>query len=846
MSRPLLPYLGSHPHGRDGMHTSASPPEPPAGGPSKPSYSKRGKITIVACVQCRKRKSKCDGKRPVCSGCQSRDSICHYDMSEDQRRLTFVRDNVEQLAEEKTHLESLIATIQTSNETDATEIWRRLRSGTDAPILAQQVHAGRILADVRFEEQQAPGIRPPSRIEQYQRIISAIRLSSNPSEIHEIVRRIQQNETVAAILQAVNAGNLVQPLASASPENQTGTPGPESDYSSHLQRFGLVKGTGEQFESGAPDAHTPPTYQPWTTVSDDPDFIEHLMSLYFSWQHSFFQCFPEKLFRENMANNQTQYCSRLLVNAVCAAGCLLSPRPEARLVLNDPRSAGWGFFHEAVCILNETTLSSIPTTAALYVLCHVEGELGRMNAVWDFTGRSGRMAVDLNLHLSADQPTTQSRLENTTAKKARCLVFWGVFIADQVTSFTLGRLPQILVNAITVDLPPIIVEEDSEDWIGYDNVHPVRPSIKSTTFHELAALSKIVNSTLQMFFAPTRILSGRSLLEEHDKYLAWFSKLPAKLANTDVAPPHVLCLHMYYNAAVLLLFRPFLKAEFTQSDISPRVKCREAAKAISDILGRHRRLYGLSGFYTFQLHCILTACTIHIINLPTIAATTRLTDACNHFQDLVHRNAWAGHSLDTLRGLVDRWKIILPSEVETALYRNFRDASSQDPNMVYPPTDHFSPILPVPSGSFPTGVILQTDPSSSSSAALLARPEKRGPTNSFTHNPPSSSSSFSTAPLSPKRPRLYPPPSSTLNPAAANAPPNPPSSTTPTANPQPHYLFAPFPNQPAPLLGPIHTSTSADTEWNDELARIAQGFDGLDFGVGDEEGLLDPFMGWGG
>jgi len=56
-----------------------------------------------------------------------------------------------------------------------------------------------------------------------------------------------------------------------------------------------------------------------------------------------------------------------------------------------------------------------------------------------------------------------------------------------------------------------------------------------------------------------------------------------------------------------------------------------------------------------------------------------------------------------------------------------------------------------------------------------------------------------------------------------------------------NYLFVPFPNQPAPLLGPIHTSTSADTEWNYELNKVAQGFDGLNFS-GDD--WFDPFMGY--
>jgi len=72
-------------------------------------------------------------------------------MSEDQRRLTFVRDNVEHLAEEKHNLESLLSALQLGSEEDSQEILRRLRSGTDPNQLAQQVHAGQALADVRSE-----------------------------------------------------------------------------------------------------------------------------------------------------------------------------------------------------------------------------------------------------------------------------------------------------------------------------------------------------------------------------------------------------------------------------------------------------------------------------------------------------------------------------------------------------------------------------------------------------------------------------------------------------------------------------------------------------------------------
>lgn len=112
----------------------------------------------------------------------------------------------------------------------------------------------------------------------------------------------------------------------------------------------------------------------------------------------------------------------------------------------------------------------------------------------------------------------------------------------RVTSFTLGRLPQIPVNAITVDLPPISADADAEEWKAYDLNVVKRPGARSTTFNQVAALSKIVNSTLQMFFAPAQILSGSILLDEYNKYLSFYKKLPQMVANTDDAPPHVLSL----------------------------------------------------------------------------------------------------------------------------------------------------------------------------------------------------------------------------------------------------------------------------------------------------------------
>ncbi|KAJ9652053.1 hypothetical protein H2201_009245, partial [Coniosporium apollinis] len=40
----------------------------------------------------------------------------------------------------------------------------------------------------------------------------------------------------------------------------------------------------------------------------------------------------------------------------------------------------------------------------------------------------------------------------------------------------------------------------------------------------------IINSTLYMFFAPTKPISGSLLLNEYNKYLHWYKTLPAILA----------------------------------------------------------------------------------------------------------------------------------------------------------------------------------------------------------------------------------------------------------------------------------------------------------------------------
>lgn len=65
-----------------------------------------------------------------------------YDMTDDQRRLTFLRDNVESLAEEKALMDNLISALQSSPDHEADQILRRLRSpGADASLIAREIQS---------------------------------------------------------------------------------------------------------------------------------------------------------------------------------------------------------------------------------------------------------------------------------------------------------------------------------------------------------------------------------------------------------------------------------------------------------------------------------------------------------------------------------------------------------------------------------------------------------------------------------------------------------------------------------------------------------------------------------
>ncbi|KAJ4535828.1 hypothetical protein HRR86_001966 [Exophiala dermatitidis] len=84
------------------------------------------KYVSHACEACRSRRSKCDGKLPVCSTCQKRRTACTYS-AVDRRRGKLKKHETDALVQQVETLQGILSALQISPEEDALELLKKIR-----------------------------------------------------------------------------------------------------------------------------------------------------------------------------------------------------------------------------------------------------------------------------------------------------------------------------------------------------------------------------------------------------------------------------------------------------------------------------------------------------------------------------------------------------------------------------------------------------------------------------------------------------------------------------------------------------------------------------------------------
>lgn len=87
-------------------------------------------VTLGACVACRKRKSKCDGSRPVCTCCAQKDTECVYELGPNEKPSQAMKRKNEEMQGELSNLRQLYDFLRLRPEREAMEVLKRIRSNS--------------------------------------------------------------------------------------------------------------------------------------------------------------------------------------------------------------------------------------------------------------------------------------------------------------------------------------------------------------------------------------------------------------------------------------------------------------------------------------------------------------------------------------------------------------------------------------------------------------------------------------------------------------------------------------------------------------------------------------------
>ncbi|RAQ50977.1 Zn(II)2Cys6 transcription factor [Aspergillus flavus] len=528
----------------------------------------RGKYTIRACEECRRRRAKCDGNRPSCSRCSQWRVPCQYSVAEDGRRpasktyVLLLRQRIESL-------ERLLE-----------------RHGIDA------------------RESNVPEQLP---LDKKSGMNGSIRHDDASSDMDSLAENFKGRLALDESLNFDQDGEM---------RYFGPTSGRLQFQGSSSNRVSI---DGSAFSVSPPDqvsdsyGYIDPIDPITAGMGVPKDVQDHLIDLYFRWEQPWYAVVDEELFRESM-NNGGRYWTPLLHNCILALGSRYSDRVDVRSDPDDPNTAGKSFLEEAKTQLHrEMERPSLTTIQALGLIGMVYIAMGADAAGWLHHGMANRLSLDMGLNLDP------AGFEETNAMTPREIqlrrqIYWTLYCHDKLSSSYTGRICSMLDSQGAVKVP--------DD----DPVPNIEMSAAQKTFRPLQramiSVCRIQERITLSLWAP------KPLLKEHQRpaflksclldLRSWFYDLPTELridrAN-DI--PQAYTLHMVYHTARILLAKPFIMRENPPSepknettDLAHSI-CRESARSICLVAQKYRHTFG--GYHLSPItatHCTLSAALV--------------------------------------------------------------------------------------------------------------------------------------------------------------------------------------------------------------------------------------------
>ncbi|KAK5215853.1 hypothetical protein LTR96_011321 [Exophiala xenobiotica] len=618
----------------------------------KRQREKRSCVT-TACRACRKRKIRCDGLLPTCSTCSNYQSVCEYDFDNDRRRRPSVAQ-VDALQARVDHLQKLVKSLRAENA--------RLLAGQRGNQQMEEPQLHFNLSGIDHDSQSRPPIFMPE----------IDHIPTHGSRGEDTSRLVDNVANIFSELKLTKSGemswfgpssnlNLDDAATKLNGEKEEHPPQAEEIFDQHewlsfdnfdeeiafhnlsqqpdfdlTGDFGTGSWAGVSLEHAESTAREDLLYQAATQ--------DHLLLLYWTWQHGFFVLISKELFVADLERARSQHTmakrskfySPLLLCAILAHAAPLSRRVELRSNPDEPGTSGDQFFKRARRLLEyEMENPGITTVQALALMGSREAGCGRNGLGWLYSGMSFRMALDLGLHMSCDELVKTGQITQNEAD-SRLMSFWGCYAYDKSWSAYVGKPESIAAHLVEeVPWPTISVEAEQDLWEPYgEETSPTmlasEPMLaySSSTARQIVAIQGILGSVVRNLYSTTgkgqRANYSDTVTKLHCELLAWLQKLPGplKVRNHGFSAshllPHVLVMHILYHTATILLFRPFIshaRSNCLPESFDPLGSCTSSAVKIVTLVKAYRKDYSLQFCHNMAVHGLFTASTIHLVNL---------------------------------------------------------------------------------------------------------------------------------------------------------------------------------------------------------------------------------------
>ncbi|KAK9371423.1 fungal-specific transcription factor domain-containing protein [Lipomyces kononenkoae] len=539
----------------------------------------RRKHISKACDECRRRRAKCDGRRPSCMRCLSHTIDCNYRAEEDGRRPAS-KAYVELL---RSRIDILERTLR-SQGIDVDASVTKIVSSTSCGQPGHDRRAG--TSSSNFEELCAS-------------FEGALSLDTS----------LNYDDDGELRYYGPASGRLEFPSCDDTSEDS-----PDAEKSQH------------HWTTAQPRLQYLNVAQDETKISEE--LKSHLLDLFFAWQNPWCQVVNETLFRESEAT-QGRYSSPLLLICMMAMGSRFSDDPDLRTDPEDPNTAGVLFLEKAeVLLYYDLKWPSLTTIQSLSILSIMKIATGSDAGGWLYQGMATRLALDMGFNYDATS-LIRSNLITAAEVDLRKQIYWALYSDDKLSAIYTGRICTMLDSQAVLTLPSSSPMEDSSLQISTKASMSLLTKLNRT----LATACQILESIQHALYAPKRLSNDSQKISFFNSCIlelkTWFYNLPSEMRidrpdGLNVVP-QVYILHMVHYTSFILLIKPFLAEWHRQQSRQGSDKlddafikkastiCLESANRICVVAKKYRQKFGsFRRSPASATHCLLSATLVLI------------------------------------------------------------------------------------------------------------------------------------------------------------------------------------------------------------------------------------------